>query len=73
MANEIVAYLGRNGILTDWPGNKIGTYKIVRSWKTPRSAYSSEMYQVEATVGGVKYTGRSAGVGMAYRGKRKKR
>jgi len=33
---------------------------------------SDRMFQVEAIVNGVTYTGRSAGVGMSYRGKRKK-
>lgn len=29
------------------------------------------MYQIEATVDGITYTGRGAGVGMIYKGKRK--
>lgn len=69
--NEIVAYLGMDGVLTDWHGNAIGTYKIVSSWPTPRSFVSSRQFQVETRVDGITYTGRSAGVGMAYRGKRK--
>ena len=67
-----VGYLGKKGVLTDWHGNSIGTYKIVSSWPTPQSFVSSRMYQVEAVVDDVVYTGRSAGEGMIFKGKRKK-
>lgn len=69
--NAIVAYLGKDGVLTDWLGNALGTWRMVAMWKTPNSFVSSYMMQVEATVDGVVWTGRSVGVGMAYRGKRK--
>ena len=68
----IVAYLGKDGVLTDWHGERLGTYRIVSTWKTPRSYVSSSMSQVIATVDGVSYTGRSAGVGMVYKGRRTK-
>ncbi len=70
--NMVIAYLGKDGILNDWHGHPIGTYKIKASWRTPRSYLSDRMYQVEAIVDDVVYTGRSAGEGMAFKGKRKK-
>lgn len=70
--NTIAAYLGKDGQLTNWGGEVIGTYRITASWYTPRSFVSSRMFQVRATVNGVTYTGRSAGVGMLYRGRRVK-
>ena len=65
-----IGYLQKGGILTDWHGNKIGQYKITSTWKTPRSYVSSTMNQVTALVDGRRYTGRSAGVGMIFKGKR---
>ena len=68
----IIAYLGENGTLNDWHGNRIGGYDITATWKTPRSFVSDCMHQVEAYVNGRLYTGRSAGVGMVYRGRLKR-
>lgn len=65
----IHAYLGKNGILTDWFGTPIGAYRITATWRTPTSAYSDTMNQVYATVDGVTYTGRSNGEGMLFNGK----
>jgi hypothetical protein len=65
--------VGDCGELRDWHGNAIGTCRIVARWPTPRSWVSSYMYQIEATIGGVTYTGRGAGSGMLWRGKRKAR
>lgn len=69
---HIVAYPGANGILTDWHGNKLGTWRATSTWKTPRSCYSSTMSQIEAIVNGVTYTGRGAGEGMVFKGKAKR-
>ena len=69
-ADFIVGYLGKDGVLTDWHGNKIGQYWITSTWKTPRSYVSYTMHQVGAYVDGVFYTGRSAGEGMCFKGKR---
>jgi len=69
--DAIVAYLGPARVLTDWHAQRIGTYRIVSSWTTPRSTVSERMHQVEAVVDGVTYTGRSAGLGMIFKGKRK--
>jgi hypothetical protein len=68
--SHITAYLGKDGVLTDWHGEKLGTYRIVSTWSTPRSYVSSSMHAVHATVNGVVYKGRSAGVGMSFNGKR---
>lgn len=65
------AYLADGGRLNNSRGKRIGSYKVVASWKTPKSYVSSRMYQVGAMVNNVVYTGRSAGVGMLFNGKRK--
>ena len=69
--DRIVAYPAKGGLLCDWHGNPIGTYRIVATWATPRSYVSSVMHQIEACVNGVTYTGRGAGEGMIFHGKRK--
>jgi len=66
---EIAAYLGENGQLVDWHGNVLGTYKVVSRWRTPGWAISGHMCAVHATVDGVLYKGRAAGVQMLFRGK----
>jgi len=58
--------------LTDWHGKVIGTCYISSTWKTPRSYVSSTMHQIYALVDGIKYTGRGAGEGMLFRGKKVK-
>lgn len=67
---HIVAYLGKGGQLTKWDGTVIGHYNVVTTWPTPHSYVSSTMSQVEAWVGPRCYTGRSAGEGMVFKGKR---
>jgi len=72
-ADRIVGYLSEDcRRLCTWSGEYLGTARVTARWRTPRSYVSSEMCQVEATVDGVTYTGRSCGGGMLYRGKRKK-
>lgn len=66
----IVAYPGKDSVLNDWHGRQIGTYRVLSTWKTPRSFYSSTMSSIEAFVDGVRYVGRGAGVGIIFRGKR---
>jgi len=68
---HVVAYPKAGGILGDWHGNPIGTWRMVATWNTPRSFVSGTMSQIEAVVSGVLYTGRGAGVGMIYKGRRK--
>lgn len=65
----LVGYLGPNGVLNNWHGEPLGTYRITTTWKTPRSYVSSTMHQVYAEVDGITYTGRSAGIGMIFKGK----
>lgn len=72
--DRIVAYLGKRGVLTDWHGSELGTWRAVASWPmTPDRSGTSwgRMFQVEASVGGMVYTGRSQGESMVYSGKRK--
>jgi hypothetical protein len=57
--------------LTDWHGNELGHGRVKAYWATPRSYISSRCYQIDGTINGVTYTGRSAGVGMIWKGKRK--
>ena len=71
--DSCVAYPKPGGVLGDWHGRDIGTWRAVATWRTPRSFYSSSMSQIEATVDGVTYTGRGAGVGMIFKGRRKAR
>jgi len=59
-------------VITDWRGGTLGPARIVTSWATPHSHVSTRMYQVEATLDGVTYTGRTAGMSMAWRGRPKK-
>lgn len=70
--DHLVAYTSEGGVLTDWHGNPIGAWRATSTWKTPRCWVSSTMSQIEARLSdGRRYTGRGAGVGMLYRGKRK--
>ena len=69
--DRIIAYLCKDHQLNDWHGNKLGTYRITSTWKTPRSYVSDVMHQVYAKVDGVTYTGRSAGEGMIFTGRRR--
>jgi len=66
----IIAYPGKDGILTDWHGKPIGTWHAVASWPV-YSFIGSHMYQIEAVVDNIIYTGRGFGEGMIYKGKRK--
>lgn len=62
--------VGSGGVLTDFRGKKVGTYRVTASWRTPNSRVSDRMLQVVATVGGTRYTGRSMGNNMAFHGKK---
>ena len=63
-----VAYPGKDGILKNWGGKAIGTWKAVASWPI-RSYMGSRMYQIRAWIDGRCYTGRGFGEGMLWRGK----
>jgi len=56
--------------ITDWHGRMLGHGVITAVWHTPRSYTSSRMMQIRAVIDGVAYTGRSAGNGMIWRGRR---
>ena len=68
--DRILAYPGEGGVLTDWHGRQLGTWREVARWRV-HSWIGSHMCQIEARVDGVTYTGRGFGVGCIYRGKRK--
>lgn len=68
--SHVIAYPGKDGILNDWHGKQIGTWRAKSSWRV-HSFMGTHMYQIEATVDGVRYTGRGFGEGMIYKGKRK--
>ena len=63
-------HVGASGDVTDWHGAKLGAARIVAKWRTPRSYMADHMMQVECIISGVRYTGRSAGDGMCWTGKR---
>ena len=65
-----IAYPGKDGILHTWHGEAIGSWKATSSWPI-RSWVGSKMYQIEARIGDVIYTGRGFGEGMIFKGKRK--
>lgn len=70
--DRLVGYLGNGGEFTNWHGDVLGTYRITSSWRIPNSWQSDSMKQVEVDLdNGVVFTGRSMGVGMLFRGKRK--
>jgi len=69
----IIAYMGADmASVTDWHGHKLGNATIKTSWATPTSYASDRCYQVDATVNGITYTGRTGGGGMIYKGKVKR-
>jgi hypothetical protein len=70
---HVTAYMSADmRTVTDWHGNKLGDARIVSKWRRPRNYVSSHMYQVEVTIEGRRYTGRTAGGSMIYNGKAKR-
>jgi hypothetical protein len=57
--------------ITTWHGDDLGPARITATWRMPHSYISDRQYQVEAIINGVRYTGRTMGTGMIWRGKRK--
>jgi len=57
--------------ILSWHGDYLGTAAIVASWRAATSPWWTQMYQVEAVINGITYTGRTQGTGMIWRGKRK--
>lgn len=69
--NYLIAYPAKDGALHNWHGKILGSWRAVSSWLV-RSYYGPRMYQIEATVNGITYTGRGFGEGMLFRGRAKK-
>lgn len=55
--------------VTDWHGHLLGTARVVTSWPLQGSYLSDRMFQVEATIDGRTYTGRTMGANMLWRGR----
>lgn len=54
--------------VTSWHGEVLGTMRVKSSWRLPLTSWQSDrMYQIEATIGGKVYTGRTLGEGMIAR------
>lgn len=68
----LIAYPGANGVLNDWHGKPLGTWRVLSSWPV-RSWIGSRMYSIECYVEGVRYVGRGFGKGMSLRAKRSPR
>ncbi len=68
----LIAYAGSNGVLNDWHGNPLGTWRTLSSWRV-QSYIGSHMHSIEARVNGVRYVGRGFGEGMSLRAKRSQR
>jgi hypothetical protein len=68
----LIAYPGSNGVLNDWHGNALGTWRTLSSWRV-QSYISSRIHSIEARVNGVRYVGRGVGEGMSLRAKRSPR
>jgi hypothetical protein len=68
----LIAYPREHGVLGDWHGAAIGTWRTLSSWPV-RSYIGSRMYSIEAFVNGVRYVGRGFGVGMSLKAKRSPR
>jgi hypothetical protein len=56
--------------ITTWHGEHLGTARVVSSWAQPNSWIGSRQYQVQATINGTRYSGRTMGGGMIWRGRR---
>lgn len=66
----IIAYPSSGGILTNWHGERMGTWRTKSKWRV-NSYIGTHMHQIVATLDdGRTYTGRGFGVGMSFRGKR---
>lgn len=51
------------GEITDWHGNKLGTYRPVSRWSNPNGWTSAHIYAITATIDGIRYHGRTCGEG----------
>jgi hypothetical protein len=71
--NYLVAYPDKNGVLKDWHGNQIGTYKTISSriarFFGRMSWQGSKYYYMRGFVNGKAYALRGFGEGMVAKGK----
>lgn len=65
VGDQAVAYLGKDDVLTDWHGTRIGSFRVVSSWRNARGWFPSLTYAVRAYIKGKVYCGRGPGEGMA--------
>jgi hypothetical protein len=75
VGDKILAYMSSDmKHVTTWHGDVLGAARIKSSWRmnqwSPIGGW--RMYQVETTIDGVRYTGRTMGGSMVYHGKRKR-
>jgi hypothetical protein len=64
-----VGYMSKDmNEIRSWDGKHLGTARVTASWPI-RSFISDRMYQVSATIDGIRYTGRTCGAEMIWRGK----
>lgn len=68
----LITYPAANGILKDWHGHPLGTWRVLSSWRV-RSYIGDQMHSIECRVNGVRYVGRGFGEGMSLRAKRSTR
>lgn len=68
----LIGYKGKDGVLTDWHGKPLGTYRVLRSWPIWNSHFRSRAEQIEARVNGIVYTGRSCDQHDLFKGRRKR-
>lgn len=69
----LIAYPDAKGVLKDWHGNQIGTYRVISSRPAiffgRQSWIGSTYYYMRATVNGIQYSLRGFGEGMVAQGK----
>jgi hypothetical protein len=67
---HIIGYMSKDMTeLTDWHRNKLGNAHVSSSWRV-YSVWTDRYYQVYVCIKGIYYTGRTAGAGMVFHGKR---
>jgi len=69
----LIAYPAAGGVLRDWHGNQLGTWRPISSrkavWFGRRSYQGDRYYYMHATVNGRQYSLRGYGINMVARGR----
>lgn len=69
----LIAYPAKDGVLNDWHGKKLGTWRVISSRPAiffgHHSWQGSRYYHMRATVNGKHYSLRGFGEGMVAKGK----